>query len=157
MKDLVPYLIVLFLAYATGIFYVLSMVEKPLWSYLSSSKKVFPDTQLMRQIHAQLKRLITLLPPTMVTSMGCSSILIIYQYINLSTLPSLILLIVFFCCLTYLIIYLKRRIDGVAKIASDADYNVLNRGVIQLAQLHHLGLFTAFISLLLQLWVVLAA
>jgi hypothetical protein len=45
----------------------------------------------------------------------------------------------------------------VAKIASDADYNVLNRGVIQLAQLHHLGLFTAFISLLLQLWVVLAA
>lgn len=150
-----PFLIILFLGYATGIFYVLSMMEKPIWRYMYTSKK-FPDESLMRQIHGQLKRLITLLPPTMITSMGLSSVLIIYQYTVLKTTPSLVLMIVFFTCLIRLVILLKGRIDGVKAINSDATYGTLNHGVIKLAQLHHEGLAMTLVSFVLQLWVVMA-
>ncbi len=154
MKTLVPYLIILLLSYATGIFYVLSMIEKPIWRYMSSSKKLFPKEELMRNIHGQLKRLITLLPPTMITSMAGSAILIVYQYFVLKNTISLVLLMVFFSGLGYLVFHLKKRIDGVANIDSDAEYRVLNTGVIRLAQLHHVGLFVAIISWAVQLCVV---
>lgn len=154
MKTLVPYLIILLLSYATGIFYVLSMIEKPIWKDMLSSKKIFPNESLMRSIHGQLKRLTTLLPPMMVTSMLGSATLIIYQYFLLKSTMSLVLLVIFFSGLGYLIFHLKNRIDGVAKIDSDAEYKVLNRGVIRLAQLHHVGLLVAIISWLLQLIVV---
>lgn len=153
MKELAPYLILLFLGYATGIFYVLSMIEKPLWGFMYTSK-IFPNKTLMRQIHGQLKRLITLLPPTMVTSMFCSAGLIIYQYTALKTTPTLVLLIVFLVQLVRLVILLKGRIDGVKGINSDAEYSILNRGVVKLSQLHHEGLLMTVTSFLLQIWVV---
>jgi len=155
MKELTPYLIILFLGYGTGIFYVLSMMEKPIWKFMYTSK-TFPDETLMRQIHGQLKRLITLLPPTMITSMGFSAALIIYQYINLKTTATLVTLFVFFVLLIRLVILLNGRIEGVKGINSDADYSKLNLGVIKLAQLHHEGLLMTFVSLILQLWVILS-
>ncbi|MEM9983105.1 MAG: hypothetical protein AAF734_11460, partial [Bacteroidota bacterium] len=135
------------------IFYVLSMIEKPIWGYLYKSK-LFPKEKLMRQIHGQLKRLITLLPPTMIVSMFSSLMLIVYQAFTLKSTPALILAVFFVTGLGYLIIFLKRRIDGVKQIDSDEEYIILNTGVIRLAQLHHEGLLLAFTSFILQLWVV---
>lgn len=155
MQGMTPYLIILFLGYATGIFYVLSMIEKPILAYMYKSK-LFPNALLMRQIHGQLKRLITLLPPTMVISMLASAGLIIYQYINLKTTLTFILLVVFGIQLIRLVILLKPRIDGVKGIDSDEEYTVLNRGVIKLAQLHHEGLFMTVVSFFIQLWVVMS-
>ena len=152
MKELVPFLIILFLAYATGIFYVLSMIEKPIWRYMYKSS-LFPNEKLMRQIHGQLKRLITLLPPTMITSMFSSLLLIVYQAITLKSTPAMVLAVFFMLGLGYLITFLRSRIAGVKQIDSEAEYATLNTGVIRLAQLHHEGLFIAVTSFLLQLWV----
>ena len=154
MEHITPYLILLFLGYATGIFYVLSMIEKPIWKYMYTSN-IFPNEDLMRQIHAQLKRVITLLPPTMVTAMLSSLGLIIYQYVSLKTRPSLILLVVFGVQLVRLVVLLKGRIAGVQDITSDEDYPILNKGVIELTELHHEGMLMTATSFLLQIWVVL--
>ncbi len=153
MKELIPFFIILFLGYATGIFYVLSMIEKPIWKYMYTSE-IFSNETLMRQIHGQLKRLITLLPPTMVTSMLFSTILIIYQYLTLNSISSFVLLIVFLIQIVRLVILLKGRIKDVQSIESNAEYKTLNKGVIKLAQLHHEGLFMTLVSFILQLWVV---
>lgn len=154
MKALVPYLIIVLLSYATGIFYVLSMIEKPIWGHLNTSDRLFKDEPLMRKIHSELKRLITLLPPTMVVSMLGSALLITYQYAIVKNTQALLLLIVFVSALVYLVAHLKSRIDGVAKINSEAEYKKLNRGVIRLAQLHHIGLLSVVFCLLIQLYLV---
>jgi hypothetical protein len=154
MEHITPHLILLFLGYATGIFYVLSMIEKPIWKYMYTSK-IFPSEDLMRQIHAQLKRVITLLPPTMATAMFSSLGLIIYQYVSLKTTSSLILLIFFVVQLLRLVVLLKGRIAGVQNITSDEEYPILNKGVIKLAQLHHEGMLMTVTSFLLQICVVL--
>lgn len=119
------------------------------------TSKIFPNEDLMRQIHAQLKRVITLLPPTMVTAMFSSLGLIIYQSVSLKTTPSLILLFVFGVQLFRLVILLKGRIAGVQDIISGEEFPILNRGVIKLAQLHHEGMLMTATSFLLQIWVVL--
>lgn len=153
MQNLTPYLILLCLGYATGIFYVLSMIEKPIWGYMYSSKS-FPNETLVRDIHAQLNRLITLLPPTMVTAMMSSAALVIYQYVSFKTTPSLVLLVVFLAQLVRIVALLRGRVAGVQGVKIGAEYGILSKGVMRLAQLHHEGLLMTSTAFILQIWVV---
>jgi hypothetical protein len=56
--------------FAAGIFTVLSLVEKPVWSLMRDPMSQRADDRMVRDIHAQLRRVIHLLPPTMMVTMG---------------------------------------------------------------------------------------
>jgi hypothetical protein len=70
MPDLVTLLATACFTFAAGIFTVLSLVEKPVWSLMRDPKSQRADDRMVRDIHAQLRRVIHLLPPTMMVTMG---------------------------------------------------------------------------------------
>ena len=158
MATLVTPLAAICFAFAAGVFTVLSFIEKPVWSLMrdpSSDRASDHDTRL---IHAELRRVIRLLPPTMKTTMSLASLLIVAQsWLRGFDWVSLTVLGVFVALMAYLLFHLESRIRAVADTPSEGEIGAVRTGVGELAALHHAGLATAVIMLSLQLWVISAA
>ena len=71
------------LGFATGIFTVLSLIEKPTWALMRFRSAPSVSDDEARAVHAILKRVIHLLPPTMITTMAGVSVLIAGQLFRL--------------------------------------------------------------------------
>lgn len=151
MNELIAALIVLCYSFATGIFYVLSCLEKPVWSLMRNPDSQRAADKDARFVHEALQRVISLLPPTMVTTTLTGLVLLALQSVQRNfDRPSLIILGFFLVMMTYLFSRLRGRIRGVSEVPHDADIALVRSGTGRLAALHHTGLFTMVGVLLLQ-------
>lgn len=151
MENLYSSFILVCFSFATGIFTVLSFVEKPVWSLMLDPHSKTASDEIVRTIHAQLKRVIHLLPPTMmVTMLGGGLSIFLQAYIRQFDLSSIAIFGVYVACLSYLLTFLKSRIDGVDKFSSEGEINTVRIGLGKLAAIHHVGLFTALSLVILQ-------
>ena len=155
MNELIAALIVLCYSFATGIFYVLSCLEKPVWSLMRNPDSDKAADKDARFVHQALQRLIPLLPPTMVTTTLTGLVLLILQSWQRDfDWPSLIVLGFFLVMMTYLFSRLRGRIKGVLEVPHDGDIAKVRSGTGRLAALHHTGLFTMVSVLLLQFFLI---
>jgi hypothetical protein len=151
MSALVTLLATACFTFAAGIFTVLSLVEKPVWSLMRDPMSPRADDRIVRDIHAQLRRVIHLLPPTMMTTMAGGAVLLLLQaWLAGFDWFSLVILLHFVLCLAYLLSILGRRIRAVDLTPSDSAIGPVRTGLGQLAALHHVGLFTAVSLTVLQ-------
>ena len=144
VQSLIPTL----LAFACGIFVVLSLVEKPVWRMMRNpaTPRVTDDTA--RLIHGALKRVIHLLPPTMITTMSSLLILLVAQsWLSGFSWETLTVLTVFVGSMIGVVAVLKKRIDDVDRAPSDGDIDVVRAGLGALVRLHHRGLLAAAATL----------
>lgn len=137
------------LGFGTGIFTVLSLIEKPVWRLMRDARSVDVADSEARAVHAILKRVIHLLPPTMITAMGASSILMSAMLIQSGfDLQSVMLAAVFFVQLALIVARLFRDIAGVENVDSQGDIDAVRDGLGALALLHHRGLLMTASTLL---------
>ncbi|MGM0559523.1 MAG: hypothetical protein ACQETX_00455 [Pseudomonadota bacterium] len=138
-------------AFACGIFLTLSYIEKAVWCLMRDPLSACVDDGEARLVHAQLKRVIRLLPPTMKTTMASGTLLLMLQAWQLDfAWPALIVLVFLLLGLGYLLSQLSGRIAAVERSDSEGDIEVVRRTLGQLAALHHFGLFLAVGVVVLQ-------
>lgn len=152
MTTLVPILVVSLFSFATGFFLVLSYVEKPVWPLMFEAESDEVSDEDARLIHAELKRIIDLAPPTMATVVGSGTLLVFVQvwqhdfgWMAASIAVWLIL------SMGYVVSKLRARIDAVKSVPSNGDITSIRQGLGRLAALHHMGLLTSCGVLILQL------
>lgn len=152
---LLPLLIQTCFTFAIGIFTALSLLERPVWRLMGRPMdESVPDT-IARTIHADLQRLIPLLPPTMVTAMTLGAVLLVIQAWQRSfDGPSVIVLALFATAQGYLFVDLKPRIRGVRDMPTDGPIASVRTGLGRLVALHHGGLATTASVALMQLFLV---
>lgn len=151
MTLLISALILVCFAFACGIFLTLSYIEKPVWAVMRDPTTTRVPDDTARTIHAQLNRLIRLLPPTMMATMGTGTVLLLVQaWLRDFAWEPLTVLIVLAVCLGYMLSQLFGRIDAVKNYPSDGDIKVVREGLAKLAAIHHVGLFTAALTVALQ-------
>ncbi len=157
MLALVQIAVSMCFAFAAGIFTVLSLVEKPVWPLMRDAQGSGVADEMVRTVHAQLKRLITLLPPAMKTTMASGAVLLGLQgWLRGWDGASLFVLAVFAIGIGYLLVHLQKRIRAVADIPSDGDIAAVRKGTGELAALHHAGLSTAVAVLIAEVLILLA-
>ena len=149
---LFPTFIILFFSFAAGFFAVLSYIEKPVWPLMFDAKSNTVIDSDARLIHAELKRIIELAPPTMMTVVGSGTICILLQvWLQDFSRDSLIVLTFFVLCQGYILTQLFGRIEAVKQTPSDGSIGVVRSGLGQLAAIHHIGLATVAGLTLLEL------
>lgn len=152
MSALVTLLATLCFAYAAGIFTVLSMIEKPIWPLLQDPADEHVRTATVRRIHAQLRELLPLLPPTMKTVMGAGAVLLATQaWLQAFDGITIATLAVFVLGMLYILRRLQPRIRAVAALDSAGDATQLRIATGELAALHRAGLAVAASVLALQI------
>ena len=143
------------LGFATGIFTVLSLVEKPVWRLMRLPHSTSVSDETARTIHQALKRVIHLLPPTMITTMLSVSILLGFNLVSSNfEMPYVIVSAVFFVQFIFVASLLKKRINDVDNTPSNGEISAVRTGLGALARLHHQGLLMVF-STLLAIWILL--
>ena len=129
------------LGVGTGIFTVLSLIEKPVWRLMWAPRSSRVDDEDARTVHAILKRVIHLLPPTMMTTMGSVSVLmIVFMILANFSAVSLALAVLFFVQLALIVSRLFKDIRGVDQVPSDGELMRVRDGLGALTLLHHRGL-----------------
>lgn len=153
MIDLANALMTGLLGFATGIFATLSLIEKPVWPLMPAPRSTRVSDDDARKVHAILKRVIHLLPPTMMTTMvGVTLMMIIlfvhsggsHQYGGLAA--------VFFGQLILIAARLFRDIRAVETVDSQGEIGTVRDGLSALALLHHRGLLMTGSTLII-IWV----
>lgn len=140
------------LGLGTGIFATLSLIEKPVWALMRAPRTPRVSDAEARAIHAILKRVIHLLPPTMMVAMAGTSILMGVHLVQTGFAPGALgLAAVFFGQLALIVARLSRDIAGVAGAESNGNIGTVRDGLAALALLHHRGLLMTATTLIL-LW-----
>ncbi len=102
-----------------------------------------------RKVHAMLKRVIHLLPPTMMTTMATTSILMIVLLVQTGLSPAAWTVTgLFFVQLTLIVARLFKDIRGVDEVPSNGDVDAVRDGLGALALLHHRGLLMTLSTLI---------
>lgn len=141
-------------AFAGGIFLTLSYIEKAVWPLMKDPLSVLVEDSEARLVHAQLKRVIHLLPPTMKTTVATGTILLGLQVWLLEFAgPALLVLVFLLLGLGYLLPRLSSRIEAVQSAESDGNIDRVRSGLAGLATLHHVGLFLALGIVVLQVMI----
>jgi len=157
MNELIAALIVVCYSFAVGIFFVLSCLEKPVWSLMRNADSVNVADEDARFVHKALQRLIPLLPPAMITTVLTGFALILLQsWLRNFDSASLVLIGFFLVAGSYLFPRLPGRISGVSRVPHDGDISGVRSGTGRLAALHHAGLFSMSCVLLLQIILIIA-
>ncbi len=153
MTDLILILMAGLLGLGTGIFTVLSLIEKPVWRLMWAPRSSRVSDEEARTVHAVLKRVIHLLPPTMMTAMGSvSALMIIFLVLTGFSAVSLGLAAVFFVQLLLIVLRLFKDIRGVDEVPSDGELPLVRDGLGALTLLHHRGLLMT-VSTLIAVWI----
>ncbi|EKE68324.1 hypothetical protein [Celeribacter baekdonensis] len=149
MPDVLMSLLTGLLGLGTGIFVVLSLIEKPVWRLMWAPHSNRVDDVEARKVHAILKRVIHLLPPTMMTTMGTASLLVIVLLIQAGfTLAVISVATLFFAQLGLIVARLFKDIRGVDDVTSDGDAIAVRDGLGALTLLHHRGLLMTLSTLI---------
>ena len=96
--------------FGTGIFTVLSLIEKPTWALMRDRGALSVTDENALMVHAILERVIHVLPPTMITTMTIVSVLIAVQLFRsgFATTP-VVVAAVFYVQLIAVVIPVSRR------------------------------------------------
>ena len=149
MINIAPILIASFLGLGAGIFTALSLIEKPVWRLMWARRSPRVSDDEARTVHAMLKRIIHLFPPTMATSMAIVSVLMIVLIAQEgASAGSLMLAGVFFTQLVLIVARLRKDIRGVNEVNSQGDMTLVRNGLGALALLHHRGLLMTVSTLI---------
>lgn len=156
MTDIVPSILAGLLGLGTGIFIVLSLIEKPVWRLMWAPRSPRVSDEDARTVHAILKRVIHLLPPTMMTTMGTASILMFVMLAQSGlAAPAIVVASLFFIQLILIVLRLFKDIRSVDEVSSDGEVTAVRDGLGALTLLHHRGLLMT-LSTLIALLAVLA-
>ncbi|MCX2723037.1 hypothetical protein [Roseibium salinum] len=157
MTILISTLATVCFSFACGIFLTLSYIEKPVWPMMRDPMTSRISDDVARTIHATLNRLIRLLPPTMMITMGAGLVFLLLQAWQRGfAWVTLIVLAVLVVGLGYILSQLFSRIDAVKNYPADGDISVVRDGLGKLAAIHHVGLLTAATIVVLQLALIFA-
>lgn len=128
-------------AFATGIFLTLSYIERPVWRLMREPQTPdVPDTATA-DVHGTLRRVIHLLPPTMMTAQAVGTLALFAQAVQSGwAWQPLVQLGVLLVGLGYILPRLSPRIAAVSDRSSTPVDAGLRRAVGELALLHHAGL-----------------
>ncbi len=143
MNALTPSLIVAIFSFGTAIFYALSCIE---WSTLRLALNQHTQTVKnadVRFVHAALKRLIPLLPPSNGFVILFGTAALIYQcFLRGWDGPSILILTFYWLVTGYLITFgrIAAAVMDVRKTDSQGDIGDVRRGVSRLIVRHHIGL-----------------
>ena len=152
MEPLIPAIVCALLGLASGIFLVLSLIEKPVWGLMWNRSSDAVPEDIVRAIQAQLKRVLHLLPPTMITTVFSLFALLIYQlFLFEFAILAWAVLATFVAQQFFIILRLKKDIDGVDGVPTDGDYDTVRSGLGALALLHHRGLLSTASTLIVQI------
>mgnify|MGYP000281744075 CR=1 FL=1 len=140
------------LSFALGVFYVLSVLERPIWPLMLDPNAARVLDSEARALHAILNRVIHILPPTMLATMLTAVTALIAQMWQRSCDPwSIAALLVLVVQLARLAVILPVRIAAVKQRPIDAPALALRKSTGELAAAHHAGLLMAGSTLLVQL------
>jgi len=143
------------LGFGTGIFTVLSLIEKPTYRLMFNRHSTKVSDESARIVHSILKRVIHLLPPTMITAMtAVSALLALQAYHTAWAQEALIVAGVFFVQLAFVLSVLFQAIRAVDSVPSDGDIKLVRSGLGFLARVHHQGLCMTAFTLVAQWWFV---
>jgi hypothetical protein len=152
MTDQLPTLAAGLLGFGTGIFIVLSLIEKPVWRLMWAPRSPRVPDEAARDAHAVRKRVIHLLPPTMMIAMAGVTILLgVLLVVSGFSAPAIAVASLFAVQLVLIVRRLSADIRGVNEGASDGDPGAVRDGLAALALLHHRGLLMTA-STLVALW-----
>lgn len=149
MTDIVLPLLTGLLGLGTGIFIVLSLIEKPVWRLMWAPRSTQVSDEDARKVHAILKRVIHLLPQTMATTMVTASILMVILLWQVGFSNAAIAVAgLFFTQLLLIVARLLQDIRGVDSVPSNGDLAAVRDGLGALALLHHRGLLMTLSTLI---------
>lgn len=155
MAPLISVLAALVLTFAAGIFYVLSVLERPVWPLMRDPGSSRVTDIEAREIHGTLNRFIHILPPSMMTAMSGAVLLMGAQsWLRCFDPWSTAALLVFLAQLARVALILMPRIDAVKDRPADGPARAVRTGVGELAAAHHWGLLMVVSTLLLQLVII---
>lgn len=148
MTDLIPSLLTALLGLGTGIFVVLSLIEKPVWRLMWAPRSPQVTDDEARAVHTILKRVIHLLPPTMMSTMGAVSILMIVLLWRTGlSVAAIAVASLFFIQLVLIVARLFSDIRSVDDVPTDGEAGAVRDGLSALALLHHRGLLMTLSTL----------
>ncbi|GFE63878.1 hypothetical protein [Litoreibacter roseus] len=148
MPDVLISLLTGLLGLGTGIFVVLSLIEKPVWRLMWAPDSTQVGDDEARKVHAILKRVIHLLPPTMMTTMGTATLLVIVLLVKAGfSATAIAVATLFFVQLGLIVARLFKDIRNVDTVPSDGDLVAVRNGLGALTLLHHRGLFMTLSTL----------
>ncbi|MFC7189617.1 hypothetical protein [Halocatena marina] len=151
MANLTSIVIAISFSFATGFFTTLSYVEKPVWGLVFDSDNPRVTDENARLIHAELKRIINIAPPTMATVVSSGTVLVLYQMWQQNFGESALTVAVWlFLSMGYVISQLRARIAAVKSISSDGDIDDVREGLGGLVTIHHMGLIATSGVVILQ-------
>ena len=154
MTEIVPVLLAGLLGLGSGIFVVLSLIEKPVWRLMWAPRSPRVSDEEARTVHAILKRVIHLLPPTMMTTMGAASVLMVVLLWQAGLSGAAIAVAsLFFTQLGLIVARLFKDIRGVDDVPSDGEMTAVRDGLGALVRLHHRGLLMTSSTLVVLLLV----
>ena len=137
-------------AFATGIFAVLSALERPIWRLMWNHEAPAPEGEA-RRIHAALKGFIHILPPTMMTTMALALVALLWQLAARGDAWGWAVLAAFVALQGAISPTLLRRIAAVKAQGTDAPLREVRRDTARLAAVHHMGIGVTVIMTVLLL------
>ena len=136
--ELVSNLIRGLLGLGTGIFLLLSLMEKSVWRLMRNTRAKQVSDIDVREIHAILKRVVHLLPPTMITTMSAVTLRVIVQANAMrNSRSSLIVAGIFLVQRSLIALRLRKDICGVEEVPSDGDIVLVRDGLTASTLFHH--------------------
>ena len=143
--------------YSAGVFSTLSFVEKPVWSLMRNAAHPRASDGDSRLIHAQLLRVINLLPPTMMVAQASAFVLIVlHAWLRGFDALSLVILAVYAVLQGWLVSRLGRTIKAAKGVPSGTgEIGAVRATLRDLLVIHHGGLVMALamaVLLAIALW-----
>ena len=128
--------------FSAGVFSTLSFVEKPVWGLLRSVTSPSASDSDSRLIHAQLRRVIDLLPPTMMIAQASAFVLIVaHAWLRDLDVFSLVIVAVYFAMQGWLVWRLRPVITAAKAVDSDSgEIGAVRETLRDLLVIHHGGL-----------------
>ena len=150
--QLVSSLACIALAFAGGIFTVLSVLERPVWPLMRDPEATVVSDDAARDMHVQLNRFIKILPPSMMTTMASAAVLLCLQvWLSGWAVWAWAVLTVFIVLMVLVASTLMSRIRAVDGKPADGPARTVRTGVGRLAAVHHMGLAQVVVVLAAQL------
>ena len=143
--------------YSAGVFSTLSFIEKPVWSLIRDADSPRASDSDSRLIHAELNRVIDLLPPTMMIAQASAFVLIVlHAWLRGFDVLSLLILAVYAAMQGWLVSRLGRTIRAAKDVPSETGGIGAVRSTLRgLLVIHHGGLamaLTMSVLLVIALW-----
>ena len=153
MKKLMPSLIVTIVSFGGAIFYALSCIERSVLKLGLNHHSQEVDEKDIRFVHASLKRLIPLLPPSNGVVIVFGTGAMVYQGFTRNwDRASIAVLAFYWSVMGYLISFGKiaAAVKDVRAISSDSSIEDVRRGVARLIVRHHIGLIANLGAVMLE-------